>query len=78
MLTAADLNEEGIPELLNREPLPPQTHARAKIILSAIGAQGFVPGRGNQQISQEVIRIAGHENIIVVTTPAKLSRTSTL
>jgi len=51
---------------------------RAKIILSPIGAQGFVLGRGNQQISPAVVRAAGPENIIVVATPQKLAHTPRL
>ena len=83
VLIAADLNEEDILELLNRYAdtqtnSHTHTYPRVKIILSPIGAQGFMLGRGNQQISPEVIRRAGHENIIVVATPAKLSRTPTL
>ncbi|MFH1403619.1 MAG: ATP-NAD kinase family protein [Candidatus Altiarchaeota archaeon] len=48
---------------------------RVKIMVSPIGAQGFVFGRGNQQISPEVIRKAGVRNIIIVATPHKLSET---
>lgn len=53
-------------------------HQRAKIIISPIGAQGFVLGRGNQQISPDVLRRVGIENLIVVATPQKLARTPTL
>lgn len=51
---------------------------RAKIIVSPIGAQGFVLGRGSQQISPEVLRRAGPENLIIVATPHKLKETPRL
>ncbi|HHQ45557.1 MAG TPA: ATP-NAD kinase [Candidatus Altiarchaeales archaeon] len=60
-----DVNEETLLELL-------QKNKDAKIIVSPIGAQGFVFGRGNQQISPKVIEKVGVENIQYVSTPAKL------
>jgi predicted polyphosphate/ATP-dependent NAD kinase len=50
----------------------------AKIIVSPIGAQGFVLGRGSQQISPEVLRKIGPENLIIVATPHKLKETPRL
>lgn len=50
----------------------------AKIILSPIGAQGFILGRGNQQISARIVRKVGIENLIVVATPHKLRETPLL
>jgi len=46
-----------------------------KIVLSPIGAQGFILGRGNQQISARIVRRVGIRNIIVVATPHKLRET---
>ena len=46
--------------------------------LSPIGAQGFLLGRGNQQLSPAVVRAIGTGNLVIVATPAKLARTPLL
>ena len=45
---------------------------QASIILGVIGGQGFLLGRGNQQISTRVIRRVGEENITIVAPENKL------
>jgi predicted polyphosphate/ATP-dependent NAD kinase len=66
-----DLNEKQLLELLHQ-------YKKAKLIVSPIGAQGFILGRGNQQLSPKVIKKIGIENIIVVATPSKLASTPVL
>jgi predicted polyphosphate/ATP-dependent NAD kinase len=55
-----------------------ETEKDIRIIISPIGAQGFILGRGNQQISAAIVRRTGIQNIIVVATPHKLQETPEL
>jgi len=70
-VVGTDLDERRILDLLAHYPA-------CKLVLSPIGAQGFVLGRGNQQLSPAVIDRIGAGNIVVVATPAKLARTPLL
>jgi len=65
-LLLRDASERELLQLLGRE-------RSAKVILSPIGAQGFLLGRGNQQISSRVMRLVGAQNMIIVSSPHKLA-----
>jgi predicted polyphosphate/ATP-dependent NAD kinase len=70
-LVAKDAAERDILALLG-------AHPRAKVVVSPIGAQGFIFGRGNLQISGSVIQRVGLSDIIVAATPAKMHKTPLL
>jgi predicted polyphosphate/ATP-dependent NAD kinase len=63
-LVAVDVNESQLLQILDGRP--------ARIIVTPIGGQGCIFGRGNQQVSPQVIKKVGRDNIIVVSTPEKL------
>lgn len=69
-LVAADASEEIVFRNVR--------DGRARIIVSPIGNQGFIFGRGNQQISPRVIRAVGKENVLVIATREKLRWTRCL
>jgi len=69
-ITAKDVNEKKLLQAI--------AGRKAQIIVTPIGGQGFIFGRGNQQISSKVINQVGLDNIIVVATKSKLDRLESL
>lgn len=63
-LVGADLNEQALLRLMEGR--------ETRIIVGVLGGHGSLFGRGNQQISAEIIRRTGREHIIVVTSMDKL------
>ncbi len=75
-LVARDVDEETLYRLVTDHR---SRGGRVKIILSPIGGQGYILGRGNQQISPRVVRAAGgRDALVVIATRAKLSKLKVL
>lgn len=65
-LVGVDLGEKDMLRLVQDKP--------TKIVVSPIGGQGHILGRGNQQLSPAVILSAGGKSsLVVVATPGKLA-----
>ncbi len=69
-IVTSDVNEKQIIEAIQGKP--------AQILVTPIGGQGFIFGRGNQQISAKVIRRVGLDNIVVIATESKLRNLKSL
>jgi predicted polyphosphate/ATP-dependent NAD kinase len=70
----AVLNKELVGSDLNEtELLPLLEGGKAKIFVGVIGRQGYIFGRGNQQISPKIIRRVGRENVVVLATMDKIA-----
>ncbi|MEY9912980.1 putative polyphosphate/ATP-dependent NAD kinase [Catenulispora sp. MAP12-49] len=63
-IVASDVGADRLLDLVSGRP--------AHIALTPIGGQGFLLGRGNQQLSPEVLRAVGLERLHVVATEAKV------
>lgn len=64
-LIEKDLNEQKMLEIMEGK--------KVRLIVTPIGAQGFIFGRGNLQLSPKVLFKIGLENIIIIATKFKIS-----
>ncbi len=65
---ASDVTAAQLLQLLQQRQLP------AQLIVTVIGGQGHILGRGNQQLSPAVIRTIGRDNIRIVASKNKLQQ----
>ncbi len=73
-----DLDENQLIEVINNHKSQFGENAKILTLLSPMGGQGFLIGRGNLQLSPTVIRLIGIDNILAIVTPAKLATLNTL
>lgn len=65
-LIASDVTASQLLELVQDYP--------SRLIITLIGGQGHIFGRGNQQLSPAVIRSVGRDNILLLATKTKLQQ----
>jgi predicted polyphosphate/ATP-dependent NAD kinase len=65
-LLGTDLGEAELLALL-------AAHPRATLVLGVVGGQGFLLGRGNQQLSPAVVAAVGADNVVVLAARNKIA-----
>ena len=64
-LVAKDVYEQQILDIIGDSP--------AKLVVTPMGGQSYIFGRGNQQLSDKVLAKLEKEDLIILSTPTKLS-----
>ncbi len=74
-IIANDVTEPQLWDLINKHLAEADSNAseQLKLVITLIGGQGHIFGRGNQQLSPRVIKAVGKNNIIIVATKTKLA-----
>ncbi|MCS5533645.1 MAG: ATP-NAD kinase family protein [Candidatus Poseidoniaceae archaeon] len=67
-----DLNEQSLLKIIREHKNTDGESKPILLLLSPMGGQGFLIGRGNLQLSPEVLMEIGIDNILGVATPSKL------
>ncbi|MDL2298587.1 ATP-NAD kinase family protein [Synergistaceae bacterium OttesenSCG-928-D05] len=67
-LLARDMNEQEILALMEKYP-----QSKRNLIITVIGGQGHIFGRGNQQLSPKVLMLIPKENITIIAAPSKMT-----
>ncbi|MGI9204861.1 MAG: ATP-NAD kinase family protein [Woeseiaceae bacterium] len=70
-LVGQDMNERSILELLD-------SCSHAIIVVTPLGGNGFIFGRGNKQFSPQILQRVGRDNIIIVANKDKLMKFTAL
>lgn len=65
-LVAQDVSAPSLLQKIKHQPV--------KLVITLIGGQGHIFGRGNQQLSPDVIKEIGKENILLIATKTKLNQ----
>ena len=72
-IIAKDADEKTLLNILEEHADRPRC-----LVLTPIGAQGFILGRGNQQLSPQVVRAIGMDCIMILAMASKLAKTPVL
>jgi predicted polyphosphate/ATP-dependent NAD kinase len=70
-LVGRDLNERGILDLL-------AGHPAARIVVTPLGGNGFIFGRGNKQFTPAVIWRVGVDHVLIISSREKLRKLACL